>query len=182
MKRQVLFVQGGGDGAYEADGKLVASLRRALGPDFEVVYPRMPNEGTPDYATWKLRISQELDDLEGEIVLVGHSLGGYMLAKYVSEEIRREQPIIGICLVATPYPGGDDNWVYQGFALPEDLAAKFPKGAAIFLYHSQDDQTVPFAHVGLYGKEFPGATIRETAGGHQLGDDLTGLAQDIKRL
>ncbi len=29
-KKQVLFVQGGGEGGYEVDGKLVASLQEAL--------------------------------------------------------------------------------------------------------------------------------------------------------
>ncbi len=182
MKRQVLFIQGGGDGAHEADENLVASLREALGANYEVVYPRIPNEGAPDYATWKLRISQELDALDGEIVLVGHSLGGYFLARYLGEEVGLTRSIIGVVLIAAPYPGGDENWVYEGFTLPEDLAAKFPRGAAVFLYHSRDDQTVPFAHMTLYGKEFSSATMRETQGGHQLNDDLTVVARDIESL
>jgi predicted alpha/beta hydrolase family esterase len=182
MKRQVLFIQGGGDGAHEADGKLVDSLRWALGPEYEVLYPRMPNEGSPDYASWKPCISQELDALDGEIVLVGHSLGGYFLARYLGEEYKGGRQILGVFLVSTPYPGGDDNWVYEGFTLPEDLAAKFPTGAAIFLYHSRDDESVPFTHVRLYAKEFPEATLRETRGGHQLDEDLTAVAQDIKSL
>ena len=31
MKRQLLFVHGGGEGAYEEDRKMAASLREALG-------------------------------------------------------------------------------------------------------------------------------------------------------
>ncbi len=182
MKRQVLFIQGGGDGAHEADGKLVVSLRRALGATYEVVYPRIPNEGAPDYATWKLCISQGLDGLDGEIVPVGHSLGAYFLARYLGEEITHTRPIIGVFLIAAPYPGGGGDWVYEGFTLPEDLGAKFPTGAAVFLYHSRDDQTVPFTHVALYGAELPGATMRETTGGHQLNEDLTVVARDIERL
>ncbi len=30
-KKQVLFVQGGGEGGYEVDAKLAASLQKALG-------------------------------------------------------------------------------------------------------------------------------------------------------
>ncbi len=182
MKRQVLFIQGGGDGAHEADGKLVANLRRELGAAYEVVYPRMPNEGMPDYETWKLRIHEEVAALSGEIILVGHSVGGYILARYLGEEVRDEQSIVGVCLVAAPYPGGDDAWVYEGFSLPADMAAKFPKSATILLYHSRDDQVVPFAHVARYGEQLPRATIRETLGGHQLGNDLRLLAQDIQSL
>ena len=182
MKRQVLFVQGGGEGAHAADEKLVASLRRALGASYEVVYPRMPNEAAPDYVAWKRCLSHELEALDGEIVLVGHSLGAYVLVRYLGEEVTPARSIIGVFLIAAPYPAGDADWVYEGFALPEDLAAKFPKGAPVFLYHSRDDRTVPFAHVALYGTALPGATIRETTGGHQLGDDLTRLARDIASL
>lgn len=31
MKQQILFIQGGGEGAYEEDRQLVASLRNSLG-------------------------------------------------------------------------------------------------------------------------------------------------------
>jgi hypothetical protein len=41
---QMLFVQGGSEGAYDEDAKLVANLRSALGPGYVVRYPVMPNE------------------------------------------------------------------------------------------------------------------------------------------
>ncbi len=41
-KKQVLFVQGGGNGGYEVDAKLAASLQEALGTAYHVRYPRMP--------------------------------------------------------------------------------------------------------------------------------------------
>src|SRR5690606_16023853 len=48
MRRQVLFIQGAGQGTYaEWDNKLVDSLVKALGRDYEVRYPRMPNEADP---------------------------------------------------------------------------------------------------------------------------------------
>ena len=47
--KQLLFVQGGGKGTHDAwDNKLVASLEQALGPDYAIRYPRMPDEGDPD--------------------------------------------------------------------------------------------------------------------------------------
>ena len=44
MKQQILFIQGGGEGAYQEDEKLVASLRNALGDAYKVRFPQMPNE------------------------------------------------------------------------------------------------------------------------------------------
>jgi hypothetical protein len=46
---KVLFVQGGGKNVHDQwDNKLVDSLKRNLGPDYEIRYPRMPNEADPD--------------------------------------------------------------------------------------------------------------------------------------
>jgi hypothetical protein len=74
MKRQLLFVHGGGEGAYEENRKLAASLQDALG-GYEVQCPKMPDEDSPRYAAWRDRIASELAKLDGEIFLVGHSLG-----------------------------------------------------------------------------------------------------------
>ena len=43
-KTCVLFVQGGGEGAHDEDAALAASLQRALGGEYEVHFPRMPDE------------------------------------------------------------------------------------------------------------------------------------------
>ena len=54
MKKHVLFIHGGGgEGAYEEDGILVASLQNALGATYEVRYPKMPLEESAEYADWK---------------------------------------------------------------------------------------------------------------------------------
>jgi hypothetical protein len=43
-KKRVLFIRGaGGDEAQAEDALLVDSLRMALGPDYEVCYPEMPD-------------------------------------------------------------------------------------------------------------------------------------------
>jgi hypothetical protein len=60
MKKQILFIQGGGEGAHEEDEKLVVSLRSALGTVYEVRYPQMPDESNPDYEPWKAQIKKEL--------------------------------------------------------------------------------------------------------------------------
>ncbi len=181
MKQQVLFIQGGGDGAHQADSKLVESLRRELGDHYEVIYPRMPDEGSPDFEAWKPQIRKAIDGLQGEPVLIGHSVGGYILLKYLSEQ-QPNKPIAEIAIIAAPFPDGDENWHFEGFDLPEDFPAKLPADAKIFLYHSLDDQTVPVAHVSLYADKLRKATVRETSGGHQLNNDLSIVAQDIKSL
>lgn len=180
-KRQVLFIHGGGGEAFEADELLVLSLRGALGPDFEVEYPEMPDGAAPEYRTWSARISCELSVLDGEAILVGHSLGASILLKYISEE-QVEKPIAGVFLIATPYWGTVD-WEVAEFELREDFPAALPEEVPISLYHSRDDEVVPFAHLTLYAGRIPRALVREFDGrGHQLGDDLSEVAADIGKV
>jgi uncharacterized protein len=181
MKKYVLFIHGAGDGAYEEDRLLAASLQNALGSAYEVRYPKMPEEDSAEYADWKAQIASELATLDGEVILVGHSVGGSVLLKYLSEE-QVENPIAGLFVIATPYWSGQDIWKWDEARLPEDVATKLANIPRIFLYHSRDDKTVPFAHLALYAAKLPQATIREVDGrGHQFGNDLADVAEDIMR-
>jgi uncharacterized protein len=49
MKRQLLFVHGGGEGTYEEDRTLAASLRDALGGGYQVRCTKMPDEDSPQF-------------------------------------------------------------------------------------------------------------------------------------
>ncbi len=178
MKRQVLFIHGAG--AHEEDKKLIASLQDALGAEYDVQAPKMPDEDSPEYEAWKDQISDEVAELNGEVILVGHSLGASILLKYLSEE-EADRPVAGLFLLAPPYWGTED-WEAE-YALREDFAGKLPGDLAIFIYHSRDDEWVPFAHLALYREKLPRAEIQEFDGrGHQFNDDLSEVARDIRGL
>lgn len=102
MTKTVLFVHGAGEGAYEEDGLLVASLQEALGSAYEVRYPRMVNEDSPEYDEWNAQITSELAALDDEVILVGHSVGGSVLLKHLSEG-QREKPAAGLFVIAAPF-------------------------------------------------------------------------------
>jgi uncharacterized protein len=69
------------------------------------------------------------------------------------------------------------------YTLREDFALRIPEGPPVFLYHSRDDEWVPFAHLAMYAERLPRATIREFDGrGHQFEDDLSEVARDIENL
>ncbi|MBC7870717.1 MAG: alpha/beta hydrolase [Chitinophagaceae bacterium] len=184
MTKHVLFIQGAGTGAFEEDKKLAASLRKALGIDYELHYPAMLDEDNAPYQQWKQQIEQELAAMQGPIILVGHSVGASVIIKCMSEtEVKK--PIAGIFLIAAPFWGGN-GWRYEGYeelALPNGLTAKLPRGVSIFLYHCRDDEIVPSDHLALYAQVLPQAVVREfEAGGHQLNNDLSEVARDIKTL
>src|SRR5690242_20340437 len=84
--KDVLFVQGAGTGVHdEWDIKLVESLRRELGPRYDIRYPRMPNEADPTFASWRPALEKELASLRDGAVVVGHSVGGTMLINVLAE-------------------------------------------------------------------------------------------------
>jgi predicted alpha/beta hydrolase family esterase len=179
--KKVLFIHGGGEGAFDADAKLVSSLASAVGPDYEIRYPRMPNEASPDYAPWRQIILAELADIGSGAILVGHSLGASILIRALTEDGEGHAPG-GIFLIAAPF-WGSGVWQWEDVTLPEDASDRLSSSAPIFLYHSRDDEEVPYAHLDLYRKAFPGAVIRRLSGrNHQLNDDLSEVAADIKSL
>ena len=181
MKKQVLFIQGAGEGAYDEDGEVVKSLRDKLGSEYNVRYPKMPEEEDQGYEAWKAQISKELAALDEEVILVGHSVGSSMLLKYLSEE-KVENSITGIFLIAAPYWGAG-GWELNEFRLDEGRASKLLKTIPVFFYHSRDDDIVPFAHLAMHAEKFPKATVREFDGrGHQFINDLSEVAADIKSL
>jgi uncharacterized protein len=174
MTKTVLFIQGAG--AYAEDKKLANNLSQALGTGYRVHYPAMPNEDRPDYAEWQAQVNQALNSLEGEIILVGHSLGGSMLLNYLVEE-QSQKRFSGLVVLATPF------WKMDEYALPENFAAELPKELPLFFYHNEDDAIVRIEHLARYAEKLPTATIRRFAtGGHQFDNDLAAVAEDIKSL
>jgi predicted alpha/beta hydrolase family esterase len=180
--RQVLFVQGGGEGVHDQwDNHLVDSLRGELGSAYEIRYPTMPNEADPQYSAWRVALQSELAALEQGAVVVGHSVGGTILV-HVLAEWTQPFTLGAICLIAAPFIG-TGGWESDDIEPRADLAARLPRDVPIFFYHGRDDDSVPFAHVDLYARVVPRAHVRRLADrDHQLNNRLSEIAADIRRL
>uniref|UniRef100_B0SW00 Alpha/beta hydrolase n=1 Tax=Caulobacter sp. (strain K31) TaxID=366602 RepID=B0SW00_CAUSK len=180
MTRQLLFVQGGGEDTHDAwDSKLVESLERELGSDYEIRYPRMPDEGDPQFARWKTALREELCKLEDGAVLVGHSIGATILVHTLAEE-PPQRPPAGIFLVSMPFIG-EGGWPSDEIRTKPDLGAKLPARSPVYLYHGDADETVPAKHADLNAKAIPQAVARKLPGrDHQLDNDMSEVAADIR--
>ncbi|GAA3763441.1 alpha/beta fold hydrolase [Micromonospora maritima] len=179
--RQILFVQGAGAGTHdEWDDKLVDSLRRELGPGQDIRYPRMPDEDDPTYAAWSAAIRRELATLDDGAVVVGHSVGGTILAHTLAERAP-DRALGAIVLIAAPFvgPGG---WPGDGFTLPTDLGTRLPHGVPVHVFHGLRDGTAPASHADLYAGAVPQARVHLLPGAdHQMNDDLGAVAATIRR-
>jgi predicted alpha/beta hydrolase family esterase len=181
MTKQILFIHGAGNQRHPLGSrKLVESLQQQLGSDYEVLAPDMPDPDHPGYQAWRSQIKQELDKLAADVLLIGHSLGGSLLLKYLAEGTY-QRPIAGLFLVAVPYWGKQD-WELE-YRLPDDFASHLPPIRQLFLYHSRHDEAVPFSHLWRYQEQLPQATVRALDGKeHSFTRGLPLLAQDIKQL
>jgi predicted alpha/beta hydrolase family esterase len=182
VRKQVLFIQGGGKGAHdEWDNKLVDSLRRELGPDYDVRYPRMPKEADPSYITWTSALRAEIAGLDDGAILIGHSVGGTILINALAATPPNIE-LAGIFLIAAPFvgPGG---WPGEEIKPTANLGARLPPMTPIYVYHGSKDDTAPFAHADLYERAIPGAIVHRLHGrNHQLNDDLAEVAAGIRVL
>jgi len=158
------------------------TLDQTLGKSFQVIAPRMPNAGNSRYIEWKIWFRKLFPYLKNGVVLIGHSLGGIFLAKYLSEE-KFPKKIGATILVAAPYFHRGRKNLPKDWILPVSLLRFDKQGGKIFLYQSKDDKVVPFADVKRYKKSLPTATERIfTDEGHFSLEKFPEIVRDIKRL
>ena len=176
----VLFVQGAGDiNAPDGSLHLARYLAAELGPRFDVRAPEMPGADTdPRFGPWRNRIVDELGTMASEPVLVGHSLGGSVLLKYLADDTSAAHPR-AIFVVEAPWWGAE-GWDYAEFALPTEFASRLPK-VPVFLYHSVADPEVPISHLEIYASQLPAAKVRRLPGDdHSYVGGLPELVADIR--
>jgi uncharacterized protein len=161
---------------------LVQWLSATLGPNYSVIYPLMHDPEIPEYPAWKEQLERELILLEPEIILIGHSLGGSVIVKLLSEE-KVNNKITALFLIAVPFWQKHGDWEIDDFVLAEDFAEKIPSIPFIRLYHSTDDQWVPPEHMNVYLQKLPNATGHLLEGNdHEFKNGLPSLVDDIRNL
>ncbi len=136
-----------------------AYLEKSLGNKFEVIAPRMPLQDNAKYRDWKILFERYLTLLSGRFLLIGSSLGGIFLAKYLSENTLPKKSL-GTFLVCPPF----DNTLPEedlagGFDLKSNLSRLEENSKNLFLLFSKDDDVVPVAHADKYAAKLKKARI-----------------------
>lgn len=157
------------------------SLGEKLGGNFEVILPRMPNSKNAKYLEWRIYFEKFIPLMEPNVILIGHSLGGAFLAKYLSEETFPKQ-IRATFLVAAPFLTSDLH-LATDFILPLNLKRFAQQGGDVHLYHSEDDIVVPFSHMQSFQQTLPQARCTAYQDrGHFTGPAFPELIKDIQTL
>jgi len=198
MKQQIVIIHGGDTfETYEEYWKYLESCELTLErinaknwkdslqvqlPDHEVIYPKMPNAKNARYPEWKLWFEKLIPLLHDGVIMVGHSLGGIFLAKYLSEN-NFPLNIKALYLVAACYDDEDCDESLADFALVNHLENLAKQVSKIYLYQSRDDLVVPFVDVEKYKRDLPDAEVVAFEDrGHFNQEDFPELVESIKML
>ncbi|MCC6290594.1 alpha/beta hydrolase [Candidatus Nomurabacteria bacterium] len=198
MKKQVVVIHGGDTFEtreeylnflrdYEIDIERYRSdksdwkpwLRKKLGDGYEVILPVMPNKTNAQFEEWKIWFEKLIPFLDDGVILVGHSLGGDFLAKYLSEN-KFPKKIAAVFLIAAVHDKDADGYNLATFTLPAKLDLQTEK---VYLYHSKDDSVVPFGDLAKFEKALPTSIPRVFENRQHFNqEELLELAEDILNL
>jgi len=197
MKKQIIVVHGGD--TFDTYEKFIAFLKERtvglkdlkrggwklrleerLGHDFDVLLPQMPNKENARYSEWKLLFEKCIPLFSDEAALLGHSLGGAFLAKYLAENDFPKK-IKSLFLVAAPFDDAGEEYPLGTFSLPQNLEKLQKQARRVFIFHSRDDKVVPCADLGKYKKVFPEAqTVIFENRGHFNQEEFPELIERIQ--
>jgi predicted alpha/beta hydrolase family esterase len=201
MKKQVFFIHGGDaytkyedylESLYKlpltlpgevSSQRWTKTLAEDLGEEYEVFSPVMPSKYNARYNEWLIWFERHFPYLRDGVELIGWSLGGMFLAKYLSEN---DLPVkVGrVFLLAAPcgtYDDGKGNDCGTFQFDPEILNNLNKKGLSIEIWHSEDDFVVPFEAAETYAKKLPSAkTVYFKDKNHFLVAELPELLETIK--
>jgi len=129
-----------------------------LGEEFEVFLPEMPNRRNARYLEWKIWFEKIISILDDNLILLGSSLGGIFLAKYLSEN-NISKKIKAVILVAAPFDNSNNEESLIDFKLPVSLSSFSKQCENIYLIQSKDDILVSFDQVEKYKKALPNSKL-----------------------
>lgn len=136
-------------------------LDKTLGGKFEIIRPGMPLPENAKYRDWKIFFERHFPFLRNNIVLIGNSLGGIFLAKYLSEH-KFPKKILSVYLICAPYDNSHTapgDQLVGGFRLKSDLSLLDKSSKRLTLMFSGDDKVVPVYHAEMFRKKLKNAKI-----------------------
>lgn len=162
------------------------SVSESLENDFDFFRLQMPNKGWYDYTAWSIWFEKTFEYLTGEtFVLIGESVGGLFVTKYLSENKLPKQ-VDQLHLIAPVFDRYEKLLEPMDPALAHDIE-KLPQvnevTKEIYLYHSTDDLQVSTEEGKKYLQYFPSAHYQEfTDRGHFFVPEFPELVANIKKL
>ncbi len=135
-------------------------LDKKLGHKYEIIRPSMPLKENACYEDWKIHFERYLSLLRPRAILIGASLGGVFLAKFLAEN-KVKRKFLAVFLVSPPY---DNSLPHEdlvgGFNLPSDLSMLEESCRHLYLLFSEQDESVPVDQAAKYAVKLKKAKIK----------------------
>jgi len=146
----------------------------------EFIIPDMPCKQNADYTAWSIWFGKMVPYFRNGVILVGHSLGGAFLLRYLTEN-KLPVTIAQLHLIA-PVIDNVDCKDIGGFKIDVAIWPGFAGSIeSVHLWHSTDDMYVPIHHSERFQAVYPAATLhRFTNRGHFLTESFPELELVIK--
>jgi len=123
---------------------------KELGKNFEIIKPRMPLQDDAKYEDWEIWFERHIPFLRNNVILIGSSLGGIFLAKYLSEH-KFLKKILATYIICPPFDNSlPDEALVGGFKLKPDLSLIEKNCKNTTFIFSKDDDVVPVSHAEKY--------------------------------
>jgi len=158
-------------------------LDKQLGKKFEIIRPRMPLQDYAKYNDWKIYFERHIPYLKNNIILIGSSLGGIFLAKYLSEH-KFPKKILSTYLICPPFEDTlPKDSLAGGFKLKPNVSLIEKNSKNLHLLFSKDDDVVPVSHAKKYKNKYKNAeiTIYKSKNGHFNISKFPEIIKMIKR-
>lgn len=153
-----------------------STLDQDLGEGYGVLLPQMPNKENARYTEWKIWFERMFAYLDSEVILIGSSLGGTFLTKYLAENTFPKK-ITQLHLAA---PAHNETVKVTDFTIPENLENITKQVEKIYIYHSEDDAVVPVRDFEKFQLSLPTAkSIVLNGYGHMSIKQFPGLIENI---
>ena len=134
-------------------------IDKELGKKFQIIKPRFPLQDNAKYEDWKIWFERYIPLLNNNVILVGGSLGGIFLAKYLSEN-KFPKKLLSVYMICPPFDNtilGED--LVGGFKLKSDLSLIEKNCKDVTLMFSADDDCVPVSHAEKYRNKLKDSKI-----------------------
>lgn len=133
-------------------------LRKEL-KNMQIIKPKMPCPDNAKYKEWKIFFERYFPHINDNVILIGESLGGIFLAKYLSEN-KFPKKILSVYLVCPPHSDDLPNErLSGGFKIKSNLSLLEKQSKNLTLMFSKDDDVVPINHAEKYREKLKYAKI-----------------------
>jgi predicted alpha/beta hydrolase family esterase len=149
---------------------------------FEVVAPELPLvvEGDLDLPAVIEKMKAEVGYLKNDDILVGHSLGAFVILRYLEAVEMTETPR-AVIMIAAPFNVSKPE-LRSLFIADLDADVLMWKAREFVVVHSRDDNMVPFEHGEKLASLLKARLVATQNDGHFLGERYPVLLETVEEI